>query len=186
MAFDIIVFSQEELESALNSGNTCIGLCDNTFALPRICNICYTAIGTVDVSVNITKEEFERMNIKCDGFEPHFTQEKVLPFSAPIQASPVSYRASVSSYLSSYFMSSYFMSSYLLTSYFMTRYTTSYMYEYEYEYETGSFASSYSTSFRSSISSFLSSFLTSFRSHADSAHTENMCIMVNGYGINLI
>ena len=183
MAFDIIVFSQTELENALNSGNTCIGLCDSTFTLPHICNIFYTAIGTVDVSVNATREEFEQMNIKCDRFEPRFAQEKTPPAVAMV---PVSYKTSASSYLSSYFMSSYFMSSYFLTSYFMTSYTTSYMYEYEYEYETGSFSTSYSTSLSGSISSFLSSFLTSFRTHGKSAHAENVCILVNGYGINLI
>ena len=192
MAFDIIVFSQEELESAIISGNTRIGLCDNTFVLPNVCNIFYTAIGAVNVSVNVTKDEFDRMNIICDGFEPNLAQEKVPLPPVPIQL-PVSFTASASSYLSSYFMSSYFMSSYLMTSYlmtsyFMTSYTTSYMYkyEYEYEYETGSFTSSYSTSFRSSISSFLSSFLTSFRACEENAETGNVCIMVNGYGINLI
>ena len=192
MAFDIIVFSQEELERAIISGNTRIGLCDNTFVLPNVCNIFYTAIGAVSVSANVTKDEFDRMNIICCGFEPHLAQNKTPVPPATIQP-PASFTASASSYLSSYFMSSYFMSSYLMTSYFttsyfMTSYTTSYMYkyEYEYEYETGSFASSYSTSFRSSISSFLSSFLTSFRAGADGAETGNVCIMVNGYGINLI
>lgn len=174
MAFDIIVFSQKELENALNSGITSIGLCDNTFVLPNIGGIYYTAIGTVEVSVNAAKEEFAGMNIKCDGFEPRFIQEKTLPMNVIIPVS--SYKSSASSYLSSYFMSSYFMSSYV----------TSYMYEYEYEYETGSFTSSYSTSFRSSMSSFLSSFLTSFRAQMNNAHTENVCILVNGYGINLI
>ena len=169
MAFDIIVFSQKELENALNSGITSIGLCDNTFILPNKGGIYYIAIGTVEVSVNAAKEEFAGMNIKCDGFEPRFIQEKAPPMNAMTPVS--SYKSSVSSYLSSYFMSSYFISSY----------TTSYMYEYEYEYETGSFTSSYSTSFRSSISSFLSSFLTSFHTR-----NENVCILVNGYGINLI
>lgn len=174
MAFDIIVFSQKELENALNSGITSIGLCDNTFILPNKGGIYYIAIGTVEVFVNAAKEEFAEMDIKCDGFEPRFIQEK-----APLMntMTPVSsYKSSVSSYLSSYFMSSYLMS-----SYFMSSYATSYMYEYEYEYETGSFTSSYSTSFRSSISSFLSSFLTSFHTR-----NENVCILVNGYGINLI
>ena len=169
MAFDIIVFSQKELENALNSGITSIGLCDNTFILPNKGGIYYIAIGTVEVSVNAAKEEFAGMNIKCDGFEPRFIQEKATLMNTMTPVS--SYKSSVSSYLSSYFMSSYFISSY----------TTSYMYEYEYEYETGSFTSSYSTSFRSSISSFLSSFLTSFHTR-----NENVCILVNGYGINLI
>ena len=70
MAFDIIVFSQKELENALNSGITSIGLCDNTFILPNKGGIYYIAIGTVEVSVNAAKEEFVGMNIKCDGFEP--------------------------------------------------------------------------------------------------------------------
>ena len=179
MAFDIIVFSQKELENALNSGITSIGLCDNTFILPNKGGIYYIAIGTVEVFVNAAKEEFAGMDIKCDGFEPRFIQEKAPLMNAMTPVS--SYKSSVSSYLSSYFMSSYLMSSYLMSSYFISSYATSYMYEYEYEYETGSFTSSYSTSFRSSISSFLSSFLTSFHTR-----NENVCILVNGYGINLI
>lgn len=169
MAFDIIVFSQKELESALNSGITNIALCDNAFILPNTYGISYTAIGTVEAGINAGEKEFCDMNITCVGFKPKLSSKKAPTMNVMMPLT--SYRVSASSYISSYFMSSYFMSSYI----------TSYIYEYEYEYETGSFASSYSSSFRSSISSFVSSFLTSFIRNRGS-----VCIMVNGYGINLI
>lgn len=168
MAFDIIVFTQDELENALNTGNISIGLCDNIFALPLIGGICYTAIGNVSAAINTTQSEFDNLNITCCGFSPEFSQKAPVNPIPPVRQSSA---ASASSYITSYFLSSYFM--------------TSYRYIYEYEYETGgSFAASYTTSyaasFRTSLSSSLSSFVTTFRQE------EEKCVLVNGYGINLI
>lgn len=87
---------------------------------------------------------------------------------------------SVSSYASSY-MSSYVTS--YVTSY-TTSYITSYVTRYEYEYEyasSGSYVTSYLTSY---VTSYVSSYVSSFRTPAQEGGEE--CIMVNGYGINLI
>lgn len=81
---------------------------------------------------------------------------------------------SVSSYATSYVTS--YTTSYV-TSY-TTSYTTSYVTRYEYEYAS---SSSYVTSF---MTSYVTSFVTSFRTVVQEGGKE--CIMVNGYGINLI
>ncbi len=157
MIFDAIVFTQEELENALYAGYTSVGLCDNTFNLPIHGGISYTAIGNVTASINLPKKDFARLDIKCDGFIPKFIHGG----ETAIPASPLaSHTTSSSSYVSSYMLSSYI---------------TSYIYEYQYEY--GSFSSSYTSSYSSGMSSFVTSFRLEYG---------NTCILVNGYGINLI
>ena len=47
--FDTIVFSQDELVSAVESGYRRIGLCDNTFTVSDGWNIEYTLIGNARV-----------------------------------------------------------------------------------------------------------------------------------------
>lgn len=105
----------------------------------------------------------------------------ILPSAGSAQPSVTS---SVTSYVTSYVMS--YAASYI-TSY-VTSYMTSYRYEYEYE-----FRSSFSASFMSSyVTSYSASFVTSFASsysvlsEAGTAVRQNECILVNGYGINLI
>lgn len=149
MTFDIIVFTQDELNDAINNGIKSIGLCDNKFVLPILGGMNYTAIGTMTACIDVSLSEFNRLDIACCGFVPSFTSKK-LPLMIP---------TSHTSFTSSY----------------ITSYITSYSMYYEYEYET-SFFGSYTTSFRTSMSSFV----TSFRQNAGE------CIMVNGYGINLI
>lgn len=157
MAFDIIVFTQDELDNAINSGIRSIGLCDNSFALPPAANMSYTALGKTDITINLTAAEFNSMNIVCTGFTPVFTIT-----APPIQIMPLnpSSAASMSSYQSSY------LTSYSLSSY---RYISSFGY-----ISSGSF---------SSYSSYQSSFCqrTSF-----AVGSEYEYIWVNGYGINLI
>jgi len=153
MAFDIIVFSQKELDIALENGCTSIALCDNSFVLPKVGNVCYTSIGTVTAKADGTRKDFEEHGVKFDTFLPKFADD--------ISVIAVPKPTSTSSFASSYMLSSYFMTSY----------------RYQYEYETGSFATSYSTSWNTSYSSFATSF------HSQYGTT---CIMVNGYGINLI
>lgn len=160
MTFDIIVFSQKELQSALESGITSIALCDNSFVIPPVGDVCYTAIGNITALADGKKKDFERHGVRFVGFTPKFKADII-----PLAANVVANVPSVSSYASSYMLSSYFMTSYY------------YEYEYEYEYATGSFSSSYSTSWQTSYSSFASSFRTQYG---------ESCIMVNGYGINLI
>lgn len=135
MAFDIIVFSQEELDNAVENGFKEIGLCDNTFTLPLSGNITYTAIGSVTAKIALTEHEISLKNIRCEGFLP----ERIPEYAACEIPAADTEITSVSSYISSYMMSSY---------------VTSYVYEYE---------TSWSTSYLSSMSSFLSSFVTSFR-----------------------
>ncbi len=158
MAFDIIVFSQQELDNALESGIAAIALCDNSFVIPPVGDVCYTAIGHVTALADGKAKDFKRHGVVFNGFTPKFKADIV-----PVAANVVTAVPSVSSYTSSYMLSSYFM--------------TSYQYEYEYEYEKGSFSSSYHTSWQTSYSSFVSSFHTRYAEG---------CIMVNGYGINLI
>lgn len=191
MAFDVIVFTQEELYAALSAGNTSIGLCDNTFILPLADGIHYTAIGNVSASAQVCEKEFKKHSVVCDGFSPRFAKSpagavKKQPSAALLPA------GSVSSYMSSY------LTSYFMTSYFMTSYMYEYEYEYRYKYKTSfgasysaSFAASYSSSFASSFAaSFFHSFGASFRGECRpeniSQHSGTVCVMVNGYGINLI
>ncbi len=186
MAFDIIVYKQEELEIALNSGYSSIALCDNTFILPPRGGISYTAIGSVTASVNVNKENYDKLGITCKGFIPDFLGENTNLSGENQQASP----GSISSYmLSSYFLSS-FVTSYLYR--YKGSFITSYKYEYEYEY-ANSFLSSYITSFAASYtasftSSYSASFFLDIPYFTENCETERFeeCILVNGYGINLI
>ncbi len=182
MAFDIIVYNQKELENALSNGYTSIALCDGKFILPLYRGICYTAIGNISVSINTDKQSCNSMGINCIGFIPDFLAENAslsVKSTAPILSS-----------VSSFMMSSYFLSSFV-TSYlykYKGSFITSYIYQYEYEY-ADSFSSSYTTSFASSysasfVSSYLSSFFLDMPFFESKAHEE--CILVNGYGINLI
>ena len=60
MAFDVIVFSQKELDSALSAGNKSICLCDGVFLLPDTKDVTYTSIGNVKILSIII------YNIICD------------------------------------------------------------------------------------------------------------------------
>ena len=160
MTFDIFVFNQQELENALNTGHTSIGLCDNEFFLPSLKGITYIAIGNVQAFTDLCAEEFE--DISCIGFTPIYKEKP----SACINVCTPS---------SSSFISSYLVSSYTL------------MYEYEYEYENGSFSTSYITSYTTSfLTSYTTSYSTSFADIYSSNYKNHECILVNGYGINLI
>lgn len=152
MAFEIIVFSQKELDNALESGFISIALCDGRFVLPKVGNISYTAIGSVNAKADGTKKAFEEHNVTFDGFLPKFADDVPITAFVPTGSSG----SSASSMPSSYFVTSYI---------------------YEYEYEAGSFLASYSASFSASFSSFMTSFRTRYGGE---------CMMVNGYGINLI
>lgn len=168
MAFDVIVFAQEELMEALCEGNNSIGLCDNEFTLPETDGVRYTAIGNVSVSTDMTADELKARSIVCVGFTPRVRKKEDSPPAKAVSNLPLrGSGGSFSSFVSSYFMSSYFM--------------TSYIYEYEYEYEVTSYSSSYSASY-------VSSFLSSFSSYAESfcGEMSGVCVLVNGYGINLI
>lgn len=156
MAFDSIVFTQDELNNAINAGCTAIALCDGSFDLPSAGGVTYTAIGAVEASANASEEEFAELGIKCVGFEVRYTGARGTAVIAPCS-------------MSSYTMSSYFM--------------TSYRYAYEL---LGSFATSYTTSYNTSYTaSYTTSYKGSFSMSIAEAAGECV-IMVNGYGINLI
>lgn len=160
MAFDSIVFTQDELNSAVSAGCTAIALCDGSFDLPSAGGVTYTAIGAVEASAEASREEFDALGIKCVGFDVQYTGARGIAVIAP---------CSMSSYSTSYTMSSYFM--------------TSYRYAYEL---LGSFATSYTTSYNTS---YTASYTTSYQSSFSSGVAEmsgECVIMVNGYGINLI
>lgn len=164
MAFDSIVFTQDELNSAVSAGCTAIALCDGSFDLPLSGGVTYTAIGAVEASADASREEFDALGIKCVGFEVRYTGARGMAVIAP---------CSMSSYSTSYTMSSYFMNS------------------YRYAYElSGSFVSSYTTSYTTSYNtSYISSYTTSYQGSFSVSIAEELgecVIMVNGYGINLI
>lgn len=160
MAFDSIVFTQDELNNAINAGCTAIALCDGSFDLPSAGGVTYTAIGAVEASADASEEEFAELGIKCVGFEVRYTGARGTAVIAP---------CSMSSYSTSYTMSSYFM--------------TSYRYAYEL---LGSFVTSYTTSYNTSYTaSYTTSYQGSFAMSIAEAAGECV-IMVNGYGINLI
>lgn len=132
MAFDSIVFTQDELNNAINAGCTAIALCDGSFDLPSAGGVTYTAIGTVEASADASEEEFAELGIKCAGFEVKYTGARGTVVIAPCS-------------MSSYFMTSYRYAYELLGS-FVTSYTTSYNTSY-----TASYTTSYQGSFAMSI-----------------------------------
>lgn len=137
MAFDVIVFSQSELDDALSRGITHIALCDNSFTLPDINGIEYTLIGSAEIVPSKNENEDKP------------------PVYANVERKTLSYASSYGSFASSY------GGSYASGS------GGSYSYGYKYEYGgsfagsyvssfMSSYASSYQTSFASSFYSFIS------------------------------
>ncbi len=188
-----IVFSQDELDKALENGFSDIILCDSAFVIPFACNIVYTAVGSVNVTASGSCGEFENAGVEFRNFTPEFTKK-----SPKIFANVPRRMMSLSSSNSGSFSSSYrlgsFTSSYRLASSYRTSYRTSFTTSYR-------LASSFRTSYRSSFASsykFASSYRTSFRgsfgtgfiSKALSSFAHRAVlraeIAVNGYGIHLI
>ena len=169
--FDVVVFCQEELEQAVESGSRYICLCDGSFVLPCNFGISYSAVGNVSASIDLSPIGAMRNNISFSGFTPVFTKknENIKLLASPIYT--VCRMSSVSSSFSS-FKSSY-----------ATSYTTSYFHEYEYEFEYRS--GSFLTSYRGSFSSYSSGSFAMYRDPY--AHIINPdVVFVNGYGVNLI
>ena len=159
---DAIVFTQDELNTAIDSGAKHIILCDNNFTLPQCKDIEFISVGKVKTSADKKKKSGKNTLKKMSS--------------------------SNSSYFSSYKPGSYFTSYRYKTS-FISSYL--YNYRYEYEYRT-SHAGSYVTSYRllqsyniSFGSGFkISSFLSSFNHKIYDRILKE--ISVNGYGIHLI
>ncbi len=139
MAFDVIVFSQSELDDALSRGITRIALCDNSFTLPDINGIEYTLIGSAEIAPDKNEDEDKP------------------PVYANVERKTLSYASSYGGSFAGSFASSY-GGSYASGS------GGSYSYGYKYEYG-GSFSGSYASSFMSSYASlYASSYQTSFAS----------------------
>ena len=133
MAFDVIVFSQSELDDALMRGITRIALCDNSFTLPDISGIEYTLIGSAEI-VSAKNENEDKPPVYANG------ERKTLSCAS-------SYGSFASSYGGSYASGS----------------GGSYSYGYKYEYGgsfagsySSSFMSSYASLYASSFYSFIS------------------------------
>ena len=190
-----IVFSQDELDKALENGFSDIILCDSTFVIPFACNIVYTAVGSVSVTASGSRGEFENVGVEFHNFTPEFTKKSPKIF-ANVPHKMMSLSSSVNGSFSSSYRLGSFASSYRLASSFRTSYktsfTTSYRLASSFRYRTSyrtsfassyKFASSYRSSFRGSFGAgFISRALSSF-AHRAVLRAE---IAVNGYGIHLI
>ena len=199
MAFDVIVFSQSELDEAIKCGITRIALCDNRFTLPDVPGIEYTHIGNVEIegAASVDKPpvyaNVERKTLSHAGsFASSYGGSYALGSYASGSGGSYSYGykyeyggSYASSYNSSYAMlySSSYMSSY--ASLYMSSYMSSYSY---------SFASSYSSSYQTSYATSYAGGMSWNTSYGGSELSlpdiiEYGCwgiIFVNGYGINLI
>ncbi len=152
MAFDVIVFSQSELDDALTRGITRIALCDNSFTLPDINGIEYTLIGSAEIVPSKNKNEDKP------------------PVYANVERKTLSYASSYGSFASSY------GGSYASGS------GGSYSYGYKYEYVgsyQGSYASSFMSSY---ASSYQTSFASSFYSFISGMSFEQFASYGGSYG----
>lgn len=191
---DTIVFTQKELNKAIDNGCTVIALCDNSFKLPPVPGIRYVGIGNVTASIDFDNPG--EHGIICTNFSP---KTKKRPKIVHIENKAVgiaslmngSYKGSYSSsykigsYASSYKIGS-FISSYRLSSSYRTSFFSNYRHEYRYRTSHfGSYFTSYrlGTSYRIMSSFKITSFMRKFRHKFDYILTE---ISVNGYGIHLI
>ncbi len=173
MALDIIAFTQDELDRAVASGCTSIAICDGHFLIPPAGGISYTAIGAVTALCVCEKRRAEKLGIRWYGFEPIFSQDKTLSDTRVTYTPPGSAASYLSGYLTSY-ITSYRLSSYLIggsLAYYYTSYAGS---------RTSSYASSYASLYSGSYAGGFE-----YGSEAGEDFREE-CIMVNGYGLNLI
>lgn len=184
-----IVFSQTELEKALENGFSYIILCDSTFVIPLTGGIFYTAVGNVSVTADGDCDAFCEAGVEFHGFTPKFTKKSPKKFAnVPRKMMSLS-SGGGGSFSSSYRLGS-FASSYRFKSSYRTSYRTSFTSSYRL---ASSYRTSYRTSFASSYkfkSSFRGSFGAGFVSKALSSFAHRAVlraeIAVNGYGIHLI
>ena len=180
MAFDIVAFSQSELDSAVNNGIRAIALCDGDFVIPLIPNVCYASIGGVNAVIYADEDETRSLGIIFDGFLPIFLSGGTVNHKRA--SSLISSGSAASSFSSSYFLSSFTLYAYAYASSFgasgVTSFTSSYVTSY-----AASFVSSYMTSY---AASFVSSFTLSLPPASAEDRGTVKCVQVNGYGVNLI
>ena len=156
MAFDVIVFSQSELDDALMRGITRIALCDNSFTIPDTDGIEYTLIGNAEIVSGKNENEDKP------------------PVYANVERKTLSYASSYGSFASSY------GGSYVLGSGGL------YSYGYKYEYGgsfAGSYSSSFMSSYASAYtSSYQTSFASSFYSFISGMSFEWLASYGGSYG----
>lgn len=178
---DIFVYSQEDLDKALENGCRSIILSAGVFMVPRTENTVYKRLGPVVVIVSSTEQSAAAAGMVFENIKP--------VFRAGYAVSERAAREPVAAFLSSGSYGSYgSFGSY--GSYGSGTYT--YSHEYEFEYVRGSFSGSYAGSyslgysFRSSylIGSGTGSFCGRYRLKADTAAP--LPVRVFGYGIELI
>ena len=76
MTFDVVVFTQEELNNALKSHTKSICLCDGSFVLPYLQNTTICAIGDVCAKISMTKREAYENNVCFHNLKPTFAKHK--------------------------------------------------------------------------------------------------------------
>ena len=76
-----IVFSQTELEKALENGFSDIILCDNEFVIPFIGGIAYTAVGNISVTAGGDCDAFCKAGVEFHNFTPKFTKKSPKKFA---------------------------------------------------------------------------------------------------------
>ena len=197
MAFDVIVFSQQELDEAVKCGITRIALCDNRFKLPDISGIEYTLIGNAEIDgsfpadkppvyANVERKTLSLTSSFGGSFGGSFASSYggSYSFGSYTSGSGGSY-----SYGYKYEYGGSYASSY--NSSYAMLYSSSYMSSYSYSFAS-SYASSYQTSYASSFMGGMSyAWQTSYGTSAPSLpdiieYGGSGIIFVNGYGINLI
>lgn len=184
---DTIVFCQEELDNAVLQGCGHIGLCDGKFSLGTQGGIRYTAIGRVNASIPITKEEAHKRSVIFEGFLPEFAAADTpvhMLMPCPVRP-PSSYSSSFHGSFSMAFVTSFSGSFSMM---FVTSFSGSFSMRFVTSF-SGSFSGSFRRGqpFRLSGGSFLTSFRTSFKARYLAREKRIVKeISVNGYGLNLI
>lgn len=75
-----IALTQNELDEVLSSGYTSIILCDNNFLIPRVENVTYTVLGTIQATADFSSDDAVYHNINFIGFTPVFSTSKTSGF----------------------------------------------------------------------------------------------------------
>lgn len=178
---DTFVYSQEDLDKALENGCRSIILSAGVFMVPRTENTVYKRLGPVIVIVSSSEQAATAAGMIFENIKPVFRDGYAIDKRVP--RDPVAAFTSTCSYTSAGSFGSF-------GSFGSGVYT--YSHEYEFEYIrgsfTGSFSGSYSLgySFRGSylLGSGTGSFRGKYKLKADMANL--LPVRVFGYGIELI
>ena len=78
LMIDEIVFTQAQLDKAIDKGCYSIVLCDNSFNIPPIGNKVYTALGKVTAKVMFSEAFANEQGIVFSGFKPFFVVSSLI------------------------------------------------------------------------------------------------------------